>query len=159
MQIRWESNGESLRGVCTGCDMRVAGESCEMGEAGGEADILGEAVIGEAGEDQLTMGDSLDMSEYAKLKLPKKLTSLTLGGADFEDLDSVCVITTYATSEDRAISELSILSVSHFGERAEFTCTGENGVENIVDSPETASAELIVLRELQANQARESEVS
>ena len=73
---------------------------------------------------------------------------LMLGGADFEDVGSVCMITSYTANEVTVISQLAILRASYFGSRAELTCVGENGVDNIVHSPERATAHLIILCEL-----------
>ena len=119
-----------------------------MGEAGeiGEASEIGEALLaeGEASEEPIMMGDSLDIGQCYTLLSHYP----NLGEADLEDLDEVCLITTYTTSEDTAITELTILKVSYFSGSTEFTCVGENGVENLVQRPESATANLITLCEL-----------
>ena len=65
------------------------------------------------------------------------------------------MITIYQTNENSIVSELTILDLSYFKDEEDnvtvrvFTCYGENGVQNLIDSPESASVELIILGKLE----------
>ena len=66
-----------------------------------------------------------------------------------EIINEECTIITEPVSSTQTISTLTIYDLDYLKmNQTIFTCRGENGVENFIESPETDSVKLIVVCKL-----------